>query len=112
MMNLVIGIGVVLVLVILFMIFRVTTLVSVVKGDEGKVGSRNKINALLFPVFCVTSLVLFFWYSYAHYDRYVTGGFRARQNHRFIVLDYHGDLRDCLCAHFNCDVLVYLQVPV
>jgi len=71
MMNLVIGIGVVLVLAILYMIFRVTTLVNVVKGEEGKVVSHNKINALLFPVFCVSSLILFFWYSYAHFDRYV-----------------------------------------
>src|SRR6476620_5232663 len=71
MMNLVIGIGVVLVMAILYMIFRVTTLVNVVKGEEGKVVSHNGINALLFPVFCVSSLILFFWYSYAHFDRYV-----------------------------------------
>ncbi len=70
MMNLVIGIGVVLVLLILFMIFRITTLVSVVKGDEGT-DSRNKLNAFLFPVFCVVALVLFFWYSYVHFDKYV-----------------------------------------
>jgi len=69
-MNIIIGIGIVLVLVILFMIFRITTLVSLVKEDKNKVGSWNKINAFLFMAFSVLSLGGFFWYSFTHFDKY------------------------------------------
>jgi cytochrome c oxidase subunit II len=70
MMSLVIGIGVLLVLVILFMIFRVGTLMSVMRGPEKIGGTANKINAFLFLVFMVAALVGFFWYSYSHFDSY------------------------------------------
>ncbi len=70
-MNLVIGIGVVLVLVILYMIFRIGTLVRVVKGEEDEIGSANGVNAFLFMAFMIISLVGFFWYSYVHFDKYV-----------------------------------------
>ncbi len=69
-MNIIIGIGVVLVLVILFMIFRIGNLVGLVKEEKQKVGSGNRINAFLFMVFSISSLVAFFWYSYAHFDKY------------------------------------------
>jgi cytochrome c oxidase subunit II len=70
-MNIIIGIGIVLVLVILFMIFRITTLVGLVKeGPAKKVGSGNKVHAFLFMAFSISSLVGFFWYSYAHFDKY------------------------------------------
>lgn len=69
-MSLVIGIGVVLVLVILYMIFRIGSLVSVMGGPEKPGGSANRINAALFLVFMVSSLALFFWYSFSNFDRY------------------------------------------
>ena len=70
MMSLVIGVGVVLVLAILYMIFRIGALVSVMGGPEKPGGSANRINAALFLVFMISSLVLFFWFSFSHYDRY------------------------------------------
>lgn len=70
MMSIVIGLGVVLVLAILYMIFRIGNLVGLVKGREGKVDSYNKINAFLFMVFSVASIGGFLWYSYAHFDSY------------------------------------------
>lgn len=71
MMSLIISIGVVLVLAILYRIFRVANLVSIAKGPEDeKTGSWNKINAALFIVFMVGSLVWFFWYSFAHFKDY------------------------------------------
>ncbi len=70
MMNLIIGLGVVLVLVILFMIFRIGSLVGLVKGEKEKVGPANGINALLLVVFMVASLIAFYWYSYVHFDKY------------------------------------------
>jgi cytochrome c oxidase subunit II len=71
MMSLVIGIGVLLVLVILYMIFRIGTLVSVMRGPEKPGGTANQINAFLFLVFMVVGLGGFFWYSYAHFDSYI-----------------------------------------
>ncbi len=85
MMNLIIGLGVVLVLVILYMIFRIGNLVGLVKGEQGKVGSGNKVNAFLFMVFMIGGLTLFFWYSYAHFDRYTLP-----------VASEHGQLTDHL----------------
>jgi cytochrome c oxidase subunit II len=71
MMNLIIGLGVVLILVILFLIFRVSSLVSVAKGkDPDKVGDSNRVNAALFIIFMVGSLGWFFWYSYKYFDKY------------------------------------------
>lgn len=69
-MNIIIGIGVVLVLVILYMIFRIGNLVTLVKGEKDAVGSGNKINAFLMMAFMIIGLVGFYWYSFAHFDKY------------------------------------------
>jgi cytochrome c oxidase subunit 2 len=73
MMSLIIGIGVVLVLAILFMIFRIGNLIGVVKGrtDDEVDEASNGVNAWLFMLFLIASLTGFFWYSYAHFDEYV-----------------------------------------
>src|SRR5690606_9559590 len=54
------------------MIFRVGNLMSIAKGrqKDERVGPDNKIHAVLFVVFMVVSLVGFFWYSWANFDRY------------------------------------------
>lgn len=69
-MSIIIGIGVVLVVVILFMIFRIGSLVTLVKGEKETVGSGNKIHAFLFMAFMIASLIGFYWYSYVHFDKY------------------------------------------
>src|SRR5688572_18275894 len=71
MMSLVIGLGVLLVLVILYMIFRISTLVSVMRGPEKPGGTANQINALLMLIFMLASLGGFFWYSYFHYKSFI-----------------------------------------
>jgi cytochrome c oxidase subunit II len=71
MMSLIIGIGVVLVLGILYMIFRIGNLVDVVKKEEEDLSSGNSIHGYLFMAFSILSLGGFFWYSYANFDRYV-----------------------------------------
>jgi len=70
-MSVVIGLGVLLVIVILYMIFRVGTLVSVMRGPEKPGGTANQINALLLLLFMLVGLGGFFWYSYAHYKRFI-----------------------------------------
>ena len=71
MTSLIIFLGVVLVLAILYMIYRVSSLVSIAKGyDDDKIGTANKVNAALFIVFMIGSLGWFFWYSFAHFDSY------------------------------------------
>ena len=69
-MSIVIGLGVVLVLVILYMIFRISSLVGLVKPEKSRVDPYNKLNALLFMVFSVTSIGGFLWYSFANFDGY------------------------------------------
>ncbi|MEK6783182.1 MAG: cytochrome c oxidase subunit II [Bacteroidota bacterium] len=71
MMSLIIGLGVVLVLAILYMIFRIGNLVGLVKKDEEDLSSGNSIHAYLFMAFSILGLSGFYWYSYVHFDKYV-----------------------------------------
>ena len=72
MMSLIIILGALLVLAILFMIFRVGNLVSIAKGkhDDSKTSGNNSLHATLFIVFMIVSLGGFFWYSFAHFEGY------------------------------------------
>src|SRR6478609_9744146 len=71
MMTLIIGLGVVLVLAILYMIFRIGNLVGVVKPKtQAEEDASNGIHGYLFMIFTFGSLILFGWYSYAHFDKY------------------------------------------
>lgn len=71
MMSLIIGLGVLLVLVILYQIYRVSRLVGVAKGDHNdRTSPGNSLHAALFIVFIVVGLVAFFWYSYAYFEDY------------------------------------------
>ena len=66
-----IGVGVLLVLSIIWMVYRIQTLVSVVKGSDKKIASgSNKINAILFVLFLLGSGILMFWYSIKEFDNY------------------------------------------
>lgn len=71
-MNWIIGLGVVLVLAILYMIFRIGNLVEVVKIKKEEEFSIkwNNINAYLFMAFMIFGLAGFFWYSYENFDDY------------------------------------------
>ncbi len=70
MMSIVIGFGVVLVVAILFMIFRISTLTRLMRPQAGKVDSFNGLNAALFMVFSISSTVGFLWYSFATIKEY------------------------------------------
>lgn len=70
MMSLIIVLSVALILGILYLIFRVSSLVGIAKGKQGKPDSANSINAGLFIVFMVLSLAGFFWYSFTHFKSY------------------------------------------
>jgi cytochrome c oxidase subunit II len=71
MMTLIIVIGVVLVLAILYLIFRLSNLVGLAKGKaDDDIGSSNSINALLFVLFGIFGLGGFFWYSFTHFEYY------------------------------------------
>lgn len=75
MTNLIIGLGVVLILIILYLLFRVSSLVGLARKREvvraeARVDGSNKINAALFLAFSIGSLLLFFWYSYTYFDDY------------------------------------------
>jgi cytochrome c oxidase subunit II len=72
-MNWIIGLGVVLMVGIIYMIFRIGNLVDMVKGkkeEEEFSISWNNINAYLFFIFMVVGLGFFFWYSFAYFKDY------------------------------------------
>lgn len=70
-MSLIIVLGAILILGVLYMIFRVTNLVTIAKGvKDDKVGPNNSLHGVLFIIFMVASLVAFFWYSFAHFEGY------------------------------------------
>ncbi len=66
-----IAVGALLLLSVVWMVYRIQTLVSVVKGSDRKiVTGSNKVNAILFLVFMVGAGVLMFWYSIKEFDNY------------------------------------------
>jgi len=70
-MTLIVIAGLVLILVILYLIFRITTLVGVLKGSDKKIETQsNRINAFLFIVVFFVLGGLFAWYSYTRFDEY------------------------------------------
>ncbi|AHM63636.1 heme/copper-type cytochrome/quinol oxidase subunit 2 [Flammeovirgaceae bacterium 311] len=71
MFGILIAIGVIILLAILMLLYRVYTLVSVARGtDKIRVSASNKVNAILFLVFLIVMGGLFFWYSFDAYDEY------------------------------------------
>ncbi|MEO1052577.1 MAG: cytochrome c oxidase subunit II [Bacteroidota bacterium] len=63
--------GVLLIIGILISMFRINTLLNVVKGRDKKIATgSNKVNAALFVLFFLGGFGLFFWYSFAYYDDY------------------------------------------
>jgi cytochrome c oxidase subunit 2 len=71
MMSLIISLGVILILAILYLIFRVSNLITIAKGPrDEKAGMANRVNAALFIVFMVVGFVGFFWYSFAYFEDY------------------------------------------
>ncbi|MBN3521902.1 cytochrome c oxidase subunit II [Algoriphagus lutimaris] len=66
-----IGVGVLLLLSIIWMVYRIQTLVSVVKGSDKKIATgSNKVNAILFILFMLGTGFLMFWYSIKEFDTY------------------------------------------
>lgn len=66
-----IGVGVLLLLSIIWMVYRIQTLVSVVKGSDKKIATgSNKVNAILFIFFMLGTGFLMFWYSIKEFDTY------------------------------------------
>lgn len=71
MMNILIGVGIVLVLVILYLIFRIGSLIGVVKAKTPQEQeSSNGLHGYLFLFFLIGSLTWFFWYSFANFEDY------------------------------------------
>ncbi|MFN3403566.1 MAG: cytochrome c oxidase subunit II [Cytophagaceae bacterium] len=64
MTGLYIGISIVLILAILFLIFRISTFINVMKGGyTRRVGYSNRVNAFLLLAFWIIALIGFFWFS-------------------------------------------------
>ena len=71
MFELIVGIGVVLLIAIIFTILRIVRLVNVARGTDKKVASSgNKVNALLLFLFLLVSGAALTWYSVAEFETY------------------------------------------
>ncbi|BDD05090.1 cytochrome c oxidase subunit II [Aureibacter tunicatorum] len=73
MINLILATGGILVLVALFLIFRIYTLVGVAKSDGKEykpVDNANKINAALLGLTITGMLIGASWYSFKYFDEY------------------------------------------
>lgn len=69
MLNFIIVLAVILIVAILISVFRVTTLVGVVRGDDKKPApTTNKLNAFLMMAFLVFGIIGFFYYSFGGLD--------------------------------------------
>ena len=86
MFGIVITLGVLLLLFILYTLFRIGTLVNVVKGTDKKVVSTsNKVNGALMMIFMVAGFGFMAWYSWVYFDKYTLP-----------VASVHGELTDQL----------------
>lgn len=66
-----IAVGILLLLSIIWMVYRIQTLVSVIKGSDKKIATgSNKVNAFMFVLFLVLGGGLMFWYSIKEFDNY------------------------------------------
>lgn len=66
-----IAIGVVLLLSVIWMVYRIQTLISVAKGSDKKIQTTsNRVNAMLFVVFLVGTFGLMTWYSIKEFSNY------------------------------------------
>ncbi|WP_162418418.1 cytochrome c oxidase subunit II [Cyclobacterium roseum] len=71
MYGLLISIGVILLILVIWMVYRIQTLISVAKGSDKKIATTsNKVNAILFMVFLIGAGGLMFWYSFKEFDNY------------------------------------------
>ncbi|SHM57948.1 cytochrome c oxidase subunit 2 [Cyclobacterium lianum] len=71
MYGLLISIGVILLILVIWMVYRIQTLISVAKGSDKKIATTsNKVNAFLFMAFLIGCGVLMFWYSIKEFDNY------------------------------------------
>ena len=74
MLQLVILLAVILVVAVLITVYRVTTLVDIIKKAKEKgfsaVSKGNKLQGLYLVLFLVIGVSIFFWYSITHYDIY------------------------------------------
>jgi cytochrome c oxidase subunit II len=71
MIGIAITAGILLVLAIIFLLFRLHVLMGILRGAEQKTESQsNRVNALLFVFFLVFALILLIWYSVANFDKY------------------------------------------
>ncbi len=64
--------GLILLVVLLLLLFRINSLADVMKTEEERRASTsNKVNAILMLVFLVGATALFFWYSIARHNEYI-----------------------------------------
>ncbi len=64
MITAIVVIGLILIVAILATVLRVQNLISLTKSDDQRVGTSNKVNALIFPIFLIIGFILAIWVSF------------------------------------------------
>lgn len=70
MLNLILLVAIILIITILVVVFRVTSLVDVVKKKKSTIPSGNTAQGIFFIAFLVLGVAGFFYYSSTEYDNY------------------------------------------
>lgn len=71
MFEIILLLGAILIVVMLVVVFRIYTLMDIIKGSHKKhVPLGNKRNAVLLLFFMIGGLVVLWWYSYTRFDTY------------------------------------------
>ena len=72
MLQVILGLAAILILFVFILLFRVQSLIAVLRGSDKQVGSiSNKFNAFLMLVFFFGMTILFVWYTFAEKDTYI-----------------------------------------
>lgn len=69
-MSAIIWIAIILIVLVLVTLFRVGTLMDVMKGKKKESDGDNRLNASLFILFVIGGFVMFAWYSITRFDEY------------------------------------------
>jgi cytochrome c oxidase subunit 2 len=104
MLNLIIVVSIILIIAILLAVFRVATLVGVIKGDTKKqVPSSNKLQAGLLMAFLIFGIIGFFYYSFGGLD----------ESYVQPIASEHGEVTDNLfwiTMGITCTVFIVTQI--
>ena len=103
MLNTIFIFAIILVIGVLLVIFRVSKLVEIVKGESGSIVSGNQLQAILCLLFMIVGIAAFFYYS----------SFGGVDDYTKIIASEHGEVTDSLFWHtMVITVIVFIVTQI